>query len=101
MSNYAKFRRKLWEEDKTLGYIGTYGQNGKVTEIRLPRKKKTTEFKNGKCDAFKPIRIKRWDSGYSIKCMLGKGTIVVRPYNEDTLEYDLKSFCDNCKEAQP
>jgi hypothetical protein len=58
------------------------------------------EFKNGKCDAFKPIRIKRWDSGYSIKCMLGKGTIVVRPYNEDTLEYDLKSFCDNCKEAE-
>jgi hypothetical protein len=57
------------------------------------------EFKNGKCDAFKPIRIKRWDSGYSIKCMLGKGTIVVRPYNEDTLEHDLKSFCDNCKEG--
>ena len=55
----------------------------------------------GKCESFIPIRIKRWDSGFSIKCMKGKKTIVGRPYCEDTLEYDLKSFCDNCKEAQP
>jgi hypothetical protein len=63
----------------------------------------TTEivFKNGKCGAFKPIRIKRWDSGFSIKCMLGKKTIVGRPYYEDTLQLDLVTFCDNCKEAKP
>lgn len=62
----------------------------------------TTEivFTNGKCTAFKPIRFKRWDSGFSIKCMLGKKTIVGRPYCEDTLEYDLKSFCENCKEVE-
>jgi hypothetical protein len=34
--------------------------------------------------------------------MKGKKTIVGRPYCEDTLEYDLKSFCENCKEkAKP
>jgi len=63
----------------------------------------TTEimFKNGKCESFKAIRIKRWDSGFSIKCMKGKKTIVGRPYYEDTLQFDLKSFCENCKEAKP
>jgi len=59
-------------------------------------------FKDGKCVAFKPIRVKIWDSGFSIKCMKGKKTIVVRPCCEDTLQFDLKSFCENCKEiAQP
>jgi hypothetical protein len=57
-------------------------------------------FKDGKCGHFKPIRVKIWDSGFSIKCMKGKKTIVGRPYYEDTLEYDLKSFCENCKEVE-
>jgi hypothetical protein len=63
----------------------------------------TTEivYNEGRCANFKPIRIKRWDSGFSIKCMKGKKTIVGRPYYEDTLQFDLKSFCDNCKEAKP
>jgi hypothetical protein len=56
-----------------------------------------TYYKNGKCDAFEPIRIKRWDSGFSIKCMKGKKTVVGRPYYEDMLRLHLKSFCDNCK----
>jgi hypothetical protein len=57
-------------------------------------------FKDGKCAAFKPIRIKHWDSGFSIKCMKGKKAIVGRPYYEDTLQFGLKTFCENCKEAK-
>jgi hypothetical protein len=33
--------------------------------------------------------------------MKGKKTIVGRPYREDTLQFDLKSFCENCREAEP
>jgi len=57
-------------------------------------------FKNGKCSAFKPIRVKIWDSGFSIKCFKGKRTIVARPFYQDFLDMDLISFCDNCKEGE-
>jgi hypothetical protein len=61
----------------------------------------TTEivFKDGQC-GFRNIRIKRWGSGFSIKCMKRKKTIVVRPYAEDHLQYDLITFCDSCKETK-
>ena len=57
-------------------------------------------FKNGKCQAVKPIRVKIWDSGFSIKCIKGNKTIVGRPFYQEYLNMDLVCFCDNCKEAK-
>ena len=57
-------------------------------------------FKDGKCHHYKPIRVKIWNSGFSIKCMKGKKTIVGRPFHQDSLDYDFASFCDNCEEVK-
>jgi len=56
-------------------------------------------FKDGKC-GFRNIRIKIWQSGFSIKCLKVRNTIVGRPYTQDNLKYDLTSFCDRCKETK-
>ena len=57
-------------------------------------------FKDEKCHHYKPIRVKIWNSGFSIKCMKGKKTIVGRPFHQDSLDYDFASFCDNCEEVK-
>ena len=53
-------------------------------------------FKDGKCGDLKPIRLKVWASGYSLKCFKGKRTSVVRPFDVESLSYDLATFCDRC-----
>ena len=57
----------------------------------------TTEitFKEGKCGT-RNIRVKIWDSGFSVKCLKHLHTIVGRPYTEKFLRYDLLTFCDDC-----
>jgi hypothetical protein len=61
----------------------------------------TTEmtFKDGKC-GFKNIRVKVWNSGFSVKCLKKRKTILGRPFIEDYLRMDLLTFCDNCDEAK-
>ena len=54
-------------------------------------------FKDGKCEGFKPIRVKIWDSGFSIKCSIRKKTLVGRPFNQDFLNRDLANFCVGCE----
>jgi len=55
--------------------------------------------KDGKCRHFKPIRVKIWDSGFSIKCVKSKKTLVGRPFNEYFLYRDLAFFCVGCEQA--
>ena len=59
----------------------------------------TYEFwKDGKCGSFKSIRVKVWDSGFSIKCFGGtKRALVGRPFSEEFMRHDLITFCDNCE----
>jgi hypothetical protein len=59
----------------------------------------TTEitFKDGKCAYIRPIRVKIWKGGFTIKCFKTKKTILVRPFNKESLDSDLAFFCENCK----
>ena len=56
-------------------------------------------FKDGLCGS-KNIRVKVWKSGFSIKCLKGKRTIVGRPYVQDDLTFDLAIFCDVCRDEK-
>lgn len=60
----------------------------------------TTEIvhTDGKCG--KQFRIKRWNQGYSIKCLQKQKTIVCRPYYEDYYQGDLKMFCEGCERVK-
>ena len=53
----------------------------------------------GKCNQ-RRIRVKQWQAGFSIKCSLGKKTIVGRPNDPEFLKFDLDTFCDNCEKKE-
>ena len=60
----------------------------------------TTEIIHKDAPCGKQIRVKRWQQGYSIKCLQGKKTMVGRPYYEDYYQPDLKVFCQGCEKAK-
>lgn len=60
----------------------------------------TTEiiYKDAPCG--KQFRVKRWETGYSVKCLHKRKTIVVRPYDEEFYQKDLNLFCTGCEKAK-
>jgi len=58
-------------------------------------------WKDGKCSTTKAVRVKVWDAGFSIKCFGGtKRALVSRPFDKESLDFDLKTFCDECEKAK-
>ena len=55
-------------------------------------------YTEGQCK--RPLRLKHWKSGFSVKCVEGVRTFMGTPFDPEAYAYGFATFCSDCPDRE-